>query len=704
MHQETPYEYYDGKLGVKISYLISDKISEKNNQYEGHPESLRVITYDALKKRMRRKSSKEQRLGRACLNNDALIAFSSIDRSWKDRLTTKFGNPQEEIKESWFSSHYSADRKAYDYYVGYRYGQNNQDKLDLKLVEQYTYNASVLNTVLAVKKNRKAYAKALGGVSIDIWESLSNDVNAFREIEHNLPATRDGLRRKASRYAKEGYQSIISGKLKNSNAKKVTEKEQIALLDELLAKHTNLDNELIATLYNVVAGKMNWPEITAMTVSNRNTKSKLVTHAGRNGVKSLKNNVLMQVKRKRPSAPMLYWTLDGWDVELLYQTTATDKKGHKITTYHNRLTMVVVLDAFNNYPVGFAIGTHETPELIKNAIQNAMQHGRELFGHYYQPYQLQSDNYAIKALRPLYEAVTPHFTPAEAGNAKAKVIEPYFNTLNKKYCKLMDNWSGHNTSSGSKNQPNTEFLQKIKKNFPDQQGCISQIESIITSDRAKKLEDFSSNWINTKPEHRQIMTTEAYLLTFGSTTGNTNKLTGEGLVIKLDGQKRYFDSFDINFRHQAHQDWKIHFDVNDLSHVLAVSKDGSERHILEEKYIQPMALADRKQEDPFHLKQIRDFNKAAEEMIIETRANNARLLEPLLSSPELNDTLAKHLLTDSLGQHKNHKSQERMAAQRQAEKIDTRETKKEEKKKAKTFLEQQEEYYSTKVDVNQYLD
>lgn len=689
---ESPFEYYDGKLGVKLSYLTTNK--------NPHPESIKVIPYRTLRYRMNSANATERQLRKPALNMDALVLFSSLCREWKDRLTTKFGNPKEEIKKSWFAQHYTADRKAFDFYVGHRYGENNQEKLDLKLVEQYTYNASVLNTVLEMKKNRKAYAKALGGVSIDIWESLSNDVNAFREVEHNLPATRDGLRRKATKYQKEGYKSLISGKLRNSNAKKVTEKEQMALLDELLAKHTNLDNELIATLYNVVAEKMNWPTITAMTVSNRNTKSKLVTHAGRNGVKSLKNNVLMQVKRSRPSAPMLYWTLDGWDVELLYQATAQDKKGNNVTTYHNRLTMVVVLDAFNNYPIGYAIGTHETPELIKNALQNAMQHAKQLFGQFYMPFEMQMDNYAFKSLKDTYKAVTRNVSPTSVGNAKAKVIEPYFNTLNKKYCKLLDNWSGHNTNSGSKNQPNSEFLQKIKKNFPDQQECLEQITSIINSERTKKGQEYVENWPNTKQEHRQIMTTEAYLLTFGSITGLTNRLTGEGLVIKIDGQKRCFDSFDLNFRHQAHRDWQIHFDANDLTHVLAVSKDGSERHILEEKYIQPMALADRTDNDPAELKKVRDFNKQAVEMIIETRATNSRLLEPFLNQPELNDTLAKHLLTDSLGQHKNHKSAERIAANKQALKIEAKET----KKQAKTFLQQQEEYYAQKVDVNQYLD
>lgn len=699
-NRETPYEYYDNKLGVRIQFLISNV----DGQYERHSESLRLISYDALQKRMRRKSSCEKRLRRGALNNETLILFSSLSREWKDRITTKFGDPKEEVKESWFAQHYFADRKAFDFYTRHRYGEKNEHKLDLKLVEQYTYNASVLNTVLQMKTNRRAYAKALGGVKIDIWQSLSNDVNAFREVPHNLPATRDGLRRKASRYQKEGYLSLVSGKLQNSNAKKVTEKEQMALLDELISKHTNLDNELIKTIYNTVAEKMNWPTITAMTVGNRKQQSGLVTHAGRNGVKSLQNKKLMQVKRSKPSSPMLYWTLDGWDVELLYQATVVDKDGKKRTTYHNRLTLIQVLDPHNNYPIGYAIGTNESPELIKKALQNAMQHTRELFGELYMPYQLQSDNYAKKALLSTYNAITPNFTPAQVGNAKAKVIEPYFSMLNKKYCKLLNNWSGFNVDSGSKNQPNSEYLNKIKKSFPDQAGCISQIEAIVNSERSKKIEEYKQNWLSTKPEHKQIMSLESYFLTFGSTTGATNRLTGEGVKITIEGEKHYYDSFDINFRHQAHQDWELLYDTNNLDQVLAVSSDGKERHLLERKYVQPMALADRKDGDSEELQRVKNFNKEAVNMIINTRSENARILEPFLDTPQLNDTLAKHLLTDSLGQHKNHKSQQRIEAANNSKKLVERTAKKEAKKQAKTFADEQREYYESKVNINEYLD
>ena len=411
----------------------------------------------------------------------------------------------------------------------------------------------------------------------------------------------------------------------------------------------------------------------------------------------------MQVKRSKPTTPMLYWTLDGWTVELMYQTTGVNEDGKRATSYHNRLTLVAVIDPYNNYPVGYAIGINESPALIKKALQNAMQHIKGLFGEFWMPYQLQSDNYGKKNLTPLYKSITTHYTPAEVGNAKAKVIEPYFDEINKKYCKLLDNWSGHNVDSGSKNQPNSEYLQKIAKQFPDQQGCVSQIQSIITAERSKKQEGYRENWLNTKEEFKQTMSLENYLLTFGSNTGNTNKLTGEGIRITIEGEKCYFDSFDLNFRHQSHKDWSIQFDTNDLSQVLAVSSDGAERFLLEQKYVQPMALADRKENDSYELKRVWDFNKETMEGLVDEYSDNARILDPFLEQASLNDTLAKHLLTDSLGQHKNHKSRERLEVAKNSSQLVEKTAKKEEKKQLKTFADEQQEYYDSKVNINEYI-
>ncbi|AOW11316.1 hypothetical protein EM308_08225 [Flavobacterium gilvum] len=677
-----------------MKYLIFDR--------DFHNDSLKLISYKAINGRMKSDTCSEKQLRRASLGCDALVLFSSLSQEWKDKITTKFGKPQEEVKKSWFAQHYIADREAFDFYIGYRYGEKSTKKLELDTVEQYTYNASVLNTVIIMKNNRKQYLKALGYTSVDIWDSLSRDVNAFRDVEHNLPTTKDSLRYKVNKYIKEGYGGLISGKFGMQNALKVKEREQEALLDELLAKHTNLDNTLIATVYNAVAEQKNWPTITAQTVGNRKEKSNLVIYAGRNGVSALSNNILMQNKRQAPTSPMLYWTLDGWDAELLYQKTTSNKKGYSVTTYHNRLTMVVVLDPFNKYPVGYAIGTHETPELIKEALRNAINHTAELFGQRFKPYQLQSDNYQKKALTPVYEACTKHYTPAAVKNAKSKVIEPYFAHINKTYCKLMDNWSGFGVGSGSKNQPNSEMLAKLSKTFPDEMGCRLQLQSIIAAERSKKQKQYLEQWQNTAQEHRLPMPTENYLLALGKTSGHTNKLEGSGLNIKINGVKHTYDCFELDFRMQSNRNWSIHYDEENLSEVLAISTDQKHRFMLQEKHIGSMAIAEQSEQDTIHMKMVRDYNKNAIQYIADTRGDNANVLDQFFNqNPLLNDTLAKHLLTDSRGQHKDNKSQQRL--QPEAEKVLLKQERIIQKAAEKSWQDEQDEYINNKIDLNNYI-
>ena len=689
----NPYEYHNEKLGVKMKFLINDR--------NFHPQSLQLISYRTLKARLLSGKRPETQLRKGTYYTDALVEFETLPAEWKRQIIETFGEPVQKIKKSFFAQHYKYDIQAYNFFTAYRYGKNGDKKLSAALIEQYTADASVINTIIDVKKRRKAYASSLGITRLDIWQTLSNDVNAFREVAHNLPPNKDALRKKVSQYIKKGYEALISRKLQNQNAAKIKERKQKALIDELIAKHNNLDYQVIADIYNAVAKQLGYKPIDRQTVANRAKTKKLITYAGRNGLNELENNVLMQVKRSRPSAPMLYWTADGWDVELLYQATNTNKKGYEVTTYTNRLTMVAVLDPYNNYPVGYAIGTHETPELIKRAFQNAMQHVRSLFGDFYMPYQLQTDNYGGKELKDLYRAITPHYTPARVKNAKSKVIEPYFAYINKKYCKLLPNWSGFGVASGSKSQPNEEYLNKIKKQFPDQIENIKQIERIIETERAAKQDEYIKGFANlTKSEHKQVLSEEAYLRLFGMTTGYTNKLRGEGIVATIEGHEYTFDSFDLAFRQAPVDDWRLYYDSQDLSKVLAVSTDGQYRFILQQKYVQPMALADRQAGDIEQLTMINRFNKKAKEKIIQERAENAEILQDFFQLPALQDTLAKHLLTDSLGQHKNQKSQARLQMAKQLQKTN----KKQQKQAEKTAVEAQNEYYEQKININEFIN
>ena len=238
------------------------------------------------------------------------------------------------------------------------------------------------------------------------------------------------------------------------------------MIMRLMCDHRNLDNEQVAMLYNVVAEKLGWQPITASAIKLWRERYDLETAGGRLGSKEFYNQRSMQNRRSAPTAPLNMWSLDGWDVELYYQKTTT-KGGKSVTTYNNRLTVVVVLDPFNKYPVGYAIGERECAELITEAMRNAANHTAELFGQRYRAHQIQSDHYAMKAMTPIYSVSGDRVTPARVGNAKAKPIERYFLTLNKTYCQLMPNWSGFGITSNKNLQPNSDALNMLRKSFPD---------------------------------------------------------------------------------------------------------------------------------------------------------------------------------------------------------------------------------------------
>ncbi|MGL5912559.1 MAG: hypothetical protein ACRCZB_00215, partial [Bacteroidales bacterium] len=382
----------------------------------------------------------------------------------------------------------------------------------------------------------------------------------------------------------------------------------------------------------------------------------LETFASRRGINAFRNERTMQVRRKAPESPLYYWTADGWDVELLYQKQ--NAKG--VTTYHNRLTIVVVLDACKKYPIGYAIGDHETPELINEAFRNAVNHTAQLFGSRHRAQQVQSDRYAIKALTPLYQLVGAKHTPARVGNAKAKIVERYFLSLNKNYCQVMPNWSGFGLTARKEAQPNVDFINKFRHSFPDYEGCKRQIVAMMELERSKKIDRYLKAWEATPEKNKLPLSTKDYLLYFGQSTGQKNLMQGNGLTLSIGGIKRTFECFEPEFRKHYGVRWTVLHDPQDLSEALAVNDDGKLQFMLQDPYVQPMALMDRAEGDKEPLQEVRNFNRLLEASITEAAVKRQEVVQGFFEErPELNDTLSKLLIVDSHGQHKNNRNKPR---------------------------------------------
>lgn len=638
---------------------------------------------------------------RGCRNTPALVAYDSIPERFKVKIKEVLkADPYEVARVNEIEvriRHNEAHAKFFEEDYVLSDGRN----LPKETRAEYYANAIVLDAIHRMIADKKASLRARGRKLTRKWDDIAKGVQDLDRTKypHSLPANPRRLEDKYKKYQKEGLQSLIHKNFMNIHAAKVDDDIKVSYLTELFAAPNNLDNSQVARMYNMIAGQMGWKKITAAAAAVWRDKLDTTIYAGRRGSTAFSNNKAMQVKRVAPNTPFTYWTLDGWDVELLYQKTENGK-----TTYHHRPTVVVVLDACLKYPVGFAVGTHETPELTQAALRNAAQHTAELFGKMYRANQIQSDRYAIKKLTPLYEAMADKVTPARAKNAKAKVIEPYFNSINKKWCQLLQNWSGFGITSDRDKQPNTEYLNKYKTSFPDFDGVCKQVAMIIEREREEKRERYMELWSGMDDSRKIELSAESYLLNFGETTGRTILLQGSGLHPTILGQKRDYDCFDISFRDHASEKWRVMYDPDDLSRVLAVNEDETLRYVLEEKYVQPMALADRKPGDSEALQRIRDYNKQLESEIIERRVKSGNIVRSHMQETQAieDETLKRLLITDSTGQHKDVKNKERMlsAARKKAQKQEIVYAEYENVNQLDDHLD----YVKSKVDISKYID
>ena len=639
-------EYYNNILCVEAEWLVT----------------MGVLTSTNYRQLSARKDIRVVRRG--CRNTPALVDYESMPSRFKQQIDAMIKNSTggtvhdiARINEIAVLIEDSAE--AANYYDEYTLDDGRHLSKEKRL--EYYANAIVIEAIQKYMIRVQHKRQVMGMKAKKLWNQVAEIVQEIDRTRypHQLPANPRSLERKCQAYQQVGYESLIHKTYiqNNRNAAKVGNDEQEAILATLISDPRNLDNSQVASLYNMLAENMNWKKITGASVAVWRDKLQDVIYTRRHGTQAQQNNRAMQVKRRAPSLPLMYWTLDGWDAELMYQVKEKNR-----TTYHNRPTIVVVLDAYNKYPVGYAIGTHETPELTKEALRNAMRHTEELFGQMYRTAQVQSDRYAIGTMMPLYASVGNKVTPAKAHNAKAKVIEPWFLRFNKKYCQIQPNWSGFGVTSKKTSQPNVEFLNKYKKEFPDYDGVCRQLAMAIEAERAELREAYIAQFNQIPADKLLPMSMQQYLLHFGATTGHRNLMQGSGLKITIGGKKYDYDCFIPQFREHTSTRWQVMYDPDDMSRALAVNEDHTLQFLLEEKYVQPMALSERTEGDYEQLMRVREFNRQQSERnterICEYQERATNFIEQH-TTKEL-ETLQKLLITDSQGQHKNQRNHERL--------------------------------------------
>lgn len=657
---------------------------------------------DAIKKANFRNGPFWQMLPDPLDKRKTLVQYDTLRPKDKERITTQFGNPYEYVAKEPIRKMVQLDPAAELFFKDHRYDEDKY--LPFEHQVKYTTAASWLNLLIKLNENKRIIKKDL---NLSLEKFWSNVCDIIKADNIDLPTSYRRLLNKMDEYKESGYAVLIDWRFGNKLSAKIGKTDvgfneevynkQISLIRNAATRANNFDAQQITSAVNMIFEKNNWPTVSLTTVYNICKENSHLTMPGRRGKREYNNHISMQHLRKRPEFPLHYLTLDGWTVELLYQE---DK------TYNNRLVVVIVLDVMNNYPIGYAIGDRENTELIRMANRNASLHIHQLFGDYYQPKQLQSDNYGIANLTPFYQAMAHLHTPAAVGNAKSKVIEPYFKYLNKTYCQRFPNWSGFNITSKKDNQPNTEYLNMIKRSFPTKEEVIAQIEMFINQERKTKIDQYMQGW-QALPDHEKVtMNIMDRIMVFGKPTNYTNTITGMGLNVTIGGQKLVYDSFDPAFRSLQHLKWQVVYDECDLSSILVINEESKRRFVLDSKRALPMDIHSMNAEDHEYRSRITNFNKQRYEEIMQTYIGDNEAVAEIMNNTPLNlndfDEASLKLMFTTGGQQK--EALQDAKGLKKIEHVQQKQIAKDEKIANTNWMQQQQEYLMKKNDFNQYLD
>lgn len=572
---------------------------------------------------------KAKSIGTKCWNfiNDpddrrkVLIGFEDLKDNYKEQIIKRYGNPYEYVAKGPIRKLVSKDLKAESFYLTHRF--NGDKALSPEHVQKYTIAASWLNMLLEVNANKKRLKSDLKLSLADFYLHVA-DLIKIENID--LPTNYKRLRQRMDEYKIEGYASLISGKFGNKNTAKICDEVSESVLLELLCHPNQHDDVIIAKAYNSWAAANGYKTIDAQTVGIHRRNNYYQIQGAREGNAAWYNKFGKQIMRNRPTAPMLLINSDDNDLDLYFRDDRSARPNH-----YFRFKLIVLMDAHNDYILGYSYGETVTVDLIKAAYLDAVYNIKQLTGGWYLPNQIQTDHFAISALTPFYSSIAT-YTPATARVARAKYIERAFGKTWHQQLKMYPNYAGTNITS--KGRINPDNLRAIKNNFPSIDEAPNYIEDFIN--RLRTLTDDKTGisrqqqWLDAFQQNeksRQHLIDDMQMLhLFGTQHSRMVSITNGGINVTINGNSFVYDVPDELYLQNVGKQVQITYDPYDQSRVL-VTDGASLRFVATEYSKMPSAIADYMPGDRTRLNNLLEQKRAHVKSISDSKANREDLIE-----------------------------------------------------------------------------
>ncbi len=557
-------EYYNKTLCVTFDELTSGATP--------------VIKADTLRQNMKRGNIQCARQGKG-EGNYALYVYASLPMKYRMMFEAKYGKPADVLKAQELKEWVKEDGDARAFYEAFEYDLNGvQTRLSQKLIDEYTSNASVLKMLWERMNELTSTTHALGGGRRgDLWDIVFTQSEKLREVtSHTLPKNLARLKEKMSQFKKNGYESLISGKIGNKNTLKITEDAGRRLIALKRSRVPVLTDSQIFETFNQECEAKGWKPLKSVRSLKTWLESAAIEplwHDAVYGEMSAHQKFDRRHKTQLPSMRDALWYGDGTKINLYYR----DDEGKVRTT-----SVYEVIDAATEVFLGFCISDNEDYEAQYMAYRMAIQ----VSGH--KPYEIVHDNQGghkklqnqqfFDKLCHIHRTTAPY-------NGASKTIESVFGRFQMQVLHKDWRFTGQNiTAKKDSSRPNMEFIEankdklytydELKAAYLKARTEWNEMAHPATGEQRIKMYEQSEN-----PE-TPVVTTSNMIDMFWVQCDRMSTFTSSGIEITVKGNKRVYEVMteagvpDIEWRRKhTYERFVVKYDPYDFGSIRLYRKD-----------------------------------------------------------------------------------------------------------------------------------
>jgi hypothetical protein len=501
-----------------------------------------------------------------------------LPEKYRKAFEAIYGNPEEEMKKAMMKDKVTLDGAARSWYEGFEYDLNGvQTRLEERLIEEYTLNASVLNELIRMMGERKALRAALGKGMGEVWSTILATSEELRATyPHTLPKNLARLRDKLNAYKKEGYGALISGKIGNQNTLKITEDAGRMLVALKRSKTPVYTDRQLFDKYNEVAPTYGWKVLRSLSGLKAWLNSAAIEPLWYDAVfgeQASRQRFNRKHSTELPQMRDALWYGDGTKLNLYYR----DSEGKVCTT-----SVYEVIDAYSEVLLGFWISDHEDYEAQYHAYRMAIQ----MSGH--KPFEIVHDNQGghkkleadglFKRICHINRCTAPY-------NGESKTIESIFGRFQQQVLHKDWRFTGQNvTARKASSRPNIEFIEANKESLY----TLQELKAAYASARQewnemahpKTGEKRIDMYHASKNEGTQEVTKYDMVEMFWVRAPRLATYTDQGLRLTIKNHTYTFEVYSEPgvpdhawLRQHTWQQFVVVYDPDDFGNVILYSKD-----------------------------------------------------------------------------------------------------------------------------------